>query len=102
MKENYKSATHVGDMMIGIQVDTKVLQKQLKAIGDYAHGLSNQLEKISKEDSDDVLVNHSIEELIEELKSRAIRTTGSTTNSGSVDVLKFSRKLELTITQRFK
>ncbi|EOA3902527.1 MULTISPECIES: hypothetical protein [Bacillus cereus group] len=96
MKENYKSATHIGDVVVGIHCDTKVFQKQLKAISNHARELAGELEAISKEDVHDVLANYSTDELLEEVKRRAIKLSGSVTE----DVLKLSNDLKLTITRR--
>ncbi|EMA6341695.1 hypothetical protein U3450_000548 [Bacillus cytotoxicus] len=96
MKENYKSATHIGDVVVGIHCDTKVFQKQLKAISNHARELAGELEAINKEDVHDVLANYSTDELLEEVKRRAIKISGSITE----DVLKLSSDLKLTITRR--
>lgn len=101
MKENYKSATHIGDMMIAIHCDTKSFQKKLRAIGNHAHKLAEELQRIDKEEERDVLASYSTDELIEELKSRAIKVSGSSAKGIAIDALKLENNLEVTITQRF-
>lgn len=73
MKENYKSATHIGDMMITIHCDTKPFQKKLRAIGNHACELADELQRIDKEEERDVLASYSTDELIEEVKNRRLR-----------------------------
>lgn len=100
MKENYKSATHIGDMMIAIHCDTKPFQKKLRAIGNHACELADELQRIDKEEERDVLASYSTDELIEEVKSRAIKASGSIAKTVAIDVLKLTNDLEVTITKK--
>ncbi|MCU4900777.1 hypothetical protein OB975_25325 [Bacillus cereus] len=100
MKENYKSATHIGDMVVGIQMGTKVFQKKLRAIGNHAHELADELQRIDKEEERATLANYSTDELIEEIKSRAIKVSGSSAKSVAIDALKLANNLEVTITKK--
>ncbi|HFK1424711.1 MULTISPECIES: hypothetical protein [Bacillus cereus group] len=100
MKENYKSATHIGDMVVGIQMGTKVFQKKLRAIGNHAHELADELQRIDKEEERATLANYSTDELIEEIKSRAIKVSGSSAKAVAIDALKLANNLEVTITKK--
>lgn len=102
MKENYKSATHIGDMVVGIHMGTKVFQKKLRAIGNHAHELADELQRIEKEEEHehDTLASYSTDELIEEVKSRAIKASGSIAKTVAIDVLKLTKDLEVTITKK--
>ncbi|TBX86172.1 hypothetical protein E0M29_23670 [Bacillus cereus] len=100
MKENYKSATHIGDMVVGIHMGTKVFQKKLRAIGNHAHELADELQRIDKEEEHDTLASYSTDELIEEVKSRAIKASGSIAKTVAIDVLKLTKDLEVTITKK--
>ncbi|MGG3045847.1 hypothetical protein ABEO76_22290 [Bacillus anthracis] len=101
MKESYKSATHIGDMVVGIQMGTEVFQKKLRAIGNHAHELADELQRIDKEEEHETLASYSTDELIEEIKSRAIKVSGSSAKGIAIDALKLANNLEVTITQRF-
>lgn len=100
MKESYKSATHIGDMMIGIHCDTKTFQKKLRAIGNHACELADELQRIDMEEERDALASYSTDELIEEFKSRAIKASGSIAKTVAIDVLKLTKDLEVTITKK--
>ncbi|HFK1726900.1 MULTISPECIES: hypothetical protein [Bacillus] len=100
MKENYKSATHIGDMVVGIHMGTKVFQKKLRAIGNHAHELADELQRIDKEEEHDTLASYSTDELIEEIKSRAIKVSGSSAKAVAIDALKLANNLEVTITKK--
>ncbi|HFR4183367.1 TPA: hypothetical protein ACV1G0_004750 [Bacillus cereus] len=100
MKANYKSAIHIGDMVVGIHMGTKVFQKKLRAIGNHAHELADELQRIDKEEEHNTLASYSTDELIEEVKSRAIKASGSFANTVAIDVLKLTKDLEVTITKK--
>ncbi|MGO5005141.1 hypothetical protein [Bacillus wiedmannii] len=100
MKDSYKSATHIGDVMIEIHCDTKPFQKKLRAIGNHACELADELQRIDKEECD-ALASYSTDGLIEEIKSRAIKVSGSSAKGIAIDALKLANNLEVTITQRF-
>lgn len=100
MKESYKSATHIGDMVVGIQMGTEVFQKKLRAIGNHAHELADELQRIDKEEEHETLASYSTDELIEEIKSRAIKVSGSSAKAVEIDVLTLAKDIKLTIQKK--
>ncbi|MGR5971175.1 hypothetical protein ACT7CX_00200 [Bacillus cereus] len=80
--------------------ERKCFKKKLRAIGNHAHELADELQRIDKEEEHDTLASYSTDELIEEIKSRAIKVSGSSAKAVAIDALKLANNLEVTITKK--